>query len=327
MSEFFDDPVVFAAKYNDEERVRSQSGGLFAVMSDVILENGGAVYGCVFDKDFQAVHIRAVTKEERNSMRYSKYVQSNMLSVMHEVEDDLLYGREVLFSGTSCQVSGLKSYIGFKDKNLLENLYCVDVVCHGVPSPMVWRDYLLWESNRVGSGITAVLCRNKQKYGWHSHVTTIQFDNGSKVESRVFPRIFYGHNALRPACSKCPYKSTIHPGDVTIGDYWGIEKAAPDFEDDKGVSIVLINNQKGMDLFDRCRIRLRYKKTSIKDSMQTPLMRPYDPPKTRERFWKDYSNHKFLFIAKKYGSYGLFASVKRKMRSMARRVKRKLIRN
>lgn len=324
MKELFDDPIVYAAKYNDKERVCSQSGGLFAAISDVILEKGGAVYGCVFDKDFQAVHVRAVTKEERNAMRYSKYVQSNMLLVMQEIEKDLIDGMEVLFSGTSCQVAGLNSYIGSKDEKLLANLYCVDIVCHGVPSPMVWRDYLQWESKRVGSGITAVLCRNKQKYGWHSHVTTIRFENDSRVESRVFPRIFYGHNAIRPACSKCPYKDIIHPGDITVADYWGIEKAAPDFEDDKGVSLVMINDQKGKDLFEICRTRLRIKKTSIKDSMQLPLIRPYDVPETRERFWKDYNHHDFLFIAKKYGSYGLVASVKRKMKNMVKKVKQKL---
>ena len=218
-------------------------------------------------------------------------------------------------------MAGVKNYIRCKDETLLANLFFVDIVCHGVPSPMVWRDYLLWESTRVGDRISAVICRNKQKYGWHSHVTTIQFENGSMVDSKVFPRIFYTHNALRPACSKCPYKSVIHPGDVTIADYWGIEKAAPDFEDDKGVSLVMINNHKGADMFDACRVKLRYEKTSLMDSMQAPLIRPYDAPKTREQFWKDYNNHSFLYIAKKYGSYGFVASFKRKVKNMMNKVK------
>lgn len=322
MKEMFEKPIVYAVKHNDDERKLSQSGGMFAAVSNSILERGGIVYGCLFDEKFEAVHARAETKEERDKMRYSKYVQSNMLSVMQEIVADLKTGRAVLFSGTSCQVAGLKSFIGAKNHSLQEKLYCIDIVCHGVPSPLVWKDYLDWESKRAGSEIKAVVCRNKQKYGWHSHVTTIDFEYGKSVESRTFPRIFYGHNALRPSCYKCPYKDIIHPGDITIADYWGIEVAQPGFKDDKGVSLVLINDDKGSELFDCCKDRLEYVATCIEDSMQKPLIAPYDRPKTREQFWHDYKTGSFAKIAKKYGGYGFMAKVKRKLRVMKKYFKK-----
>ncbi len=323
MREAYEKPIIYASKYSDEERMHSQSGGLFAAISDVILEHGGIVYGCLFNQEFEAVHARATTKEERNAMRYSKYVQSNMLSIMKEIESDLKNGKTVLFSGTSCETAGVRSYISANHPALQEKLFCVDVVCHGVPSPMVWHDYLLWESKRAKSEIAYVVCRNKQKYGWHSHVTTIQFKNGRNCESRTFPRIFYGHNALRPSCYKCPYKDVLHPSNITIADYWGIEKAAPAFDDEKGVSLVLINDEKGEQLFDSIKNRVVYLQTRIEDSMQKPLIGPYDSPRTREGFWKDYEQYKgdFSKIAKKYGGYGLIATMKRKASSILKKLK------
>lgn len=324
MKKVFNQPFVYAVKHSDKERMMSQSGGMFAALSDGLLDHGGVVYGCIFNEKFEAVHTRAESKTERDAMRKSKYVQSNMLSVMIDILQDLKDGREVLFSGTSCQVSGVRNFVIAKDLRLEKNLYCVDIICHGVPSPMVWKDYLNWESKRMESEIKNVVCRNKEKYGWHSHVTTIVFMNGKEVDSCIFPRIFYSHNALRPSCYKCPYKDVTHPGDITIADYWGIEKALPNFKDDMGVSLVLVNNQKGVNFFESCCAELIFEQTLIKDSMQQPLIAPYDPPKTREQFWRCYKEREFLYVAKKYGSYGVIFTVKRKIKNVLKRVHSKL---
>ena len=321
MSEMFSKPAVYAVKNRDEERMKSQSGGMFAALSDVILDRGGIVYGCVFNEKFEAVHVRAAGKEERDVMRKSKYVQSNMLDVMTEILDDLKNGKEVLFSGTSCQVAGVRSFINKNDASLSEKLYCVDLVCHGVPSPLVWKDYLLWERNKAGSEIKNVICRNKLKFGWKPHVVTIDFENGNSTDSRVFPMLFYSHKLLRPACYKCPYKDVIHPGDVTIGDFWGIENVLPDFRDEKAVSLVLVNDQKGAELFDLCRGILSCKETELNEAtLQRPLISPYDVPENREQFWKDYQTHKFDYIAKKYGSRSFGQRVVRKLKRILRRI-------
>ena len=147
----------------------------------------------------------------------------------------------MLFSGTSCQVDGLKKYLGKE----YDNLFCVDIVCHGVPSKKIWDAYLHWQEQKKRSKVARVDFRNKKDYGWHDHVETFYFESGKSTSSRIFRNLFYGHMILRPSCYECPYKSIMHPGDITIADYWGIEKAAPEFDDNKGVSLVLVNNEVG----------------------------------------------------------------------------------
>ena len=235
-------PKVFAVKHKDEStRAASRSGGIFTALSDQVLSNGGVVYGCVLTDKFDAVHIRADNEEDRNRMRGSKYIQSKLGDTFKSVRADLDAQKSVLFSGTSCQVAGLKKYLGKEYKNLL----CVDIVCHGVPSPKVWKEYLYWQEKKHKSKIVKVDFRNKKDYGWRAHKETLICENGKSVDSTVFTTLFYGHGILRPSCYECPYKSVMHPGDITIADYWGIEKAAPEFDDNKGVSLVLVNSEMG----------------------------------------------------------------------------------
>ena len=225
-------PKVYAVKHKDEDtRAASRSGGVFTALSDQVLSKGGVVYGCILTEDFNAVHIRADDMEERNRMRGSKYIQSKLGDTFKNVKVDLDAQKSVLFSGTSCQVAGLKKYLGKKYSNLI----CVDIVCHGVPSAKVWNEYLNWQAQKIKSNIVSVDFRNKKDFGWHDHVETIRFENNRVVNRKVFTNLFYGHNILRPSCYECPYKSVMHPGDITIADYWGIEKAASEFDDNKGV--------------------------------------------------------------------------------------------
>lgn len=317
----FERPIVYAVKHkNDEERLSSQSGGMFAALSDIVLKKGGVIYGCVFDENFKAIHIRTDSEEGRNKMRYSKYVQSDMNDCFQQAANDLQNGRLVLFSGTSCQIAAIKSFLKLKKiKYNSDKFYTVDIVCHGVPSPLVWKDYLDWEQSKRKATIKKVICRNKRKFGWKSHVTTITWNKGLPINSRVFPKLFYSHVILRPACYRCPYKSVMHPADITIADYWGIDKALPGFKDDKGVSLVLINNEDGKKLFRLSSENLFYEQTLIEDSLQQPLVSPYDPPDNREEFWKDYSQHDFEYIARKYGDYHFYKVLKWKIRYWIRR--------
>ena len=297
-------PGVFAAKFSDDgERMKSQSGGAFAALSEYMLEQGGVVYGCAFDENFRAVHIRAESAQERDRLRYSKYVQSDMGDILAKVEKDLLEGKKVLFSGTSCQSAGLKRFLQQRGNPHAENLYCADIVCHGVPSPLVWSDYLNWESQKAGSEPEEVLCRNKKRYGWKSHVVSIRFKNGKKVNSLVFPRLFYGHRIIRPACYKCPYKSIHHPGDITIADFWADEQAVPGFRDEKGVSLILTNNERAARYLKECEQYLVLREAALEECMQKPLQSPYDPPADRAEFWKRYFEGDFKKIAVLYTDY------------------------
>lgn len=307
------EPEVYAVKHRNEEvRRNSQSGGMFTALSDEVLRCGGVVYGCVMSAEFQAMHIRAEDKETRDHMRGSKYIQSKLGDAFLQVRSDLEEGRKVLFSGTSCQVAGLRTFL----QKQYENLYCVDIICHGVPSPAVWRAYLQWQERKNGDHVVMADMRDKRNFGWHGHVESLTFADGKVVSSKIFARLFYGHRILRPSCYCCPYKKSVHPGDITIGDYWGIEKTEAAFDDNKGVSLVLVNNDHGAEMFRTVRDGLLWIPKKLADSMQIPLMRPYDAPADRARFWSDYQKKSFDRIVKKYGHLHWITRFKRRLKRM-----------
>ena len=169
----FEKPLAYAARHKKMSEIEtSRSGAAFIAMSDYILEQGGVVYGAGYADHFRVVHKRATTKEERNEFKGSKYVQSDLNTVFRQVKKDLRDGLTVLFSGTPCQTSGLNSFVG---KRLRENLFLVDIVCHGVPSPYMWRDYLMYLEKKQGAPIVWVNFRDKQMYGWGAHHETFKF--------------------------------------------------------------------------------------------------------------------------------------------------------
>lgn len=169
-------PDAYAARHKDMNEVESsRSGAAFIAISDWILRQGGAVYGAGYTDHFRVVHKRATTKEERDEFKGSKYVQSDLTGIFRQVKKDLKNGMIVLFSGTPCQTSGLNSYVS---KKLRENLYLVDIVCHGVPGPYLWRDYLTYLEKKQGDKIYWVNFRDKQEFGWTAHHETFKFVKG-----------------------------------------------------------------------------------------------------------------------------------------------------
>ncbi len=170
------EPDAYAARHKDMHEVEtSRSGAAFIAISDYVLENGGVVYGAGYTDHFRVVHKRATTKEERDEFKGSKYVQSDMNTVFRQVKNDLKNGLTVLFSGTPCQTAGLNSYVG---KRLREHLILVDIVCHGVPGPNLWRDYIAYLEKKQGDKICWVNFRDKQKFGWAAHHETFKFVKG-----------------------------------------------------------------------------------------------------------------------------------------------------
>lgn len=179
-----------------------------------------------------------------------------------------------------------------------------------------------WQEKKTGKKVVAVDFRDKGTFGWRAHTEALTMDDGSKVSSEVFKNLFYGHTVLRPCCYECPYKDVMHPGDITIADYWGIEKAAPEFDDNKGVSLVLANTDKGTKVFDECKKNLVWKQTRIEDSMQPPLKEPFPRPDNRDAFWEDLQTEDFEMVAKRYGGYGRINAVKKKASGLKRRIAR-----
>ncbi|WP_054336187.1 Coenzyme F420 hydrogenase/dehydrogenase, beta subunit C-terminal domain [Megasphaera elsdenii] len=312
-------PAVYAAKQkSDKERAASQSGGLFAALSDAVLAMGGVVYGAVYDGEWNVIHKRAETKEVRNEMRGSKYVQSDMQDAFHRVGEDLKNGRIILFSGTHCQCAGLKSLLETCCIKT-ENLYLVDIVCHGGPSPSVYKAFRDFMENKYHGEIKGFEFRNK-KFGWHNTVESTWI-NGQEYDTMLYRDIFYGDNALRPSCYQCPYKNVVHTSDITIGDFWGIEKWAKDFDDTKGISLVLINTPKGKILLNRISNNIALKESNTVDCLQPCLQKPVSRPATRDQFWQDFENKPFEYILTHYtNDYGWKTHVKKTIKKTAKTV-------
>jgi len=288
-------PLVYAVKHSNEaKRMSSQSGGAFTALAEYILARGGIVYGAGYGEDFRVIHKRVTNLEQLEELKGSKYVQSDTSEIFAEVMSDLKAGKEVLFSGTPCQIAGVSC---IKDKS---KLYLCDLVCHGVPSPKIWQDFLSFRQAEHGGNITAVNFRDKS-FKWQSHVETIQFSDGSKVSGTIYRDLFYEHLGLRPSCFDCKYASFNRISDLTIGDFWGIEKAVPGFQDEKGVSLLLVNTEKGTRLWDAVKPQMEFRESTPAGAAQPRLRGELaERPENYNEFWADYLAKGFSYVCEKY---------------------------
>lgn len=269
-----------------------------ASVRDLVLERHGVIYGVRMNSEMGAVHARAVTKAERDPFRGSKYVQSNIGTAYEECHQDLVDGSLVLFSGTPCQIDGLNQYLA-ASSSPTDRLVTVEILCYGVPSPRVLKDYLRFVGN--GKDVSAIDFRDKKRFGWKDHVETVTV-NGKQISSRNYATLFLGHNILRPSCFKCPYKNTERLADITLGDYWGIDELDRSFNDNKGVSLVIIQSEKGKQLFHDVSASLSVEGFLLANSLQEVLIGNYAEPSARGQFWKDYEIMPFEHIVRKYGT-------------------------
>lgn len=288
-------------RHKDAETVaESRSGGVFTALSDAVLRDGGAVYGCRMEGPGTAIHARATTAEERDRFRKSKYIQSEMRDCFRQVREDLKNGLPVLFSGTGCQVAGLYSFLQGTDT---AKLYTVDIVCHGTPSPRLWNAYLDWMRGKYGGEISEVQFRNK-RYGWKAHLETVRMGDALHASSAY--RVLFLKNAfLRPSCYECPFSSLRRKSDITIGDAWGIEKSGSPLNDNKGCSIVLVNSENGRALFERCRAELTVEEADLRDYLQDNLYQPSKRPADRQKYFDCLNDKGFDALAGRYGRAGI----------------------
>lgn len=299
-------PEAYGARHKDMSEVEtSRSGAAFIAISDWILKQGGIVYGAGYADHFRVVHKRAVTKEERDEFKGSKYVQSDMGTIFRQVKQDLRDGKIVLFSGTPCQTAGLNSYIG---KKYRENLYLVDIVCHGVPSPYIWRDYLFYIEKKYKKKVSVVNFRDKGEYGWVAHKETFIFEDGEKItpEQSPYTDLFYKHIMLRQSCGSCHYCNTVRPSDITIADFWGVEKTNTEInKDNKGVSLLLVNTDKGHRVLEEIKNKLYLIPAKLDNCLQANLMHPSILNAKSKEFELLYVKRGFTSVLKKYTNAGL----------------------
>lgn len=306
--------MSFAVQMKDTDtRLRCQSGGMSSLLVDTVLSKGGIVYGCILDEKFNAVYGRITTNQESERLRGSKYVQASTNGIYETVKGDLKQGELVLFLGTPCYAEGLLSYLHGKFR---ENLILVDIICHGVPSPKLWRDFLTYRREQEGKEITKVNFRDKEHFGWHSHVESLWFGDERK-SSTIYTTIFYAHVAFRHSCLACPFTSTDRHSDITISDCWGLEKKIPSFDDNRGTSLAIVNTEMGRKWFQYGMVNADIVPVDLKDYMQPQLQHPSScDPDRRTKFWSNYKCKGYSYIFKEYGHDSLYWRIRRKAASV-----------
>ncbi len=244
-------PVAYASRNrNDQVRENSSSGGVFSLLAEYVIRCGGIVVGCAMTKEcYAAEHIVVADERGLSRIKGSKYLQSRADRVYPVVKEALENGRRVLFSGTPCQVVGLRAYLG---NVKTEDLVTVDIICHGAPSPTVWEKYVRhWEETKR-SKVVAVQFRNKEK-GWRPYSLVLSFENGEEYRALctedLYCRGFVSDYFLRQSCYDCHAKGERHGADITLGDLWGVQNVCASMDDNKGTSLVLLNTAKGEELF------------------------------------------------------------------------------
>lgn len=300
-------PHSIYAAYNKDEQVRlqSSSGGIFTLLAEETIKKGGVVFGVKFDKDWMPVFDYTETVEGIAPFRGSKYVQATVGNAYKDAERFLKSGREVLFTGTPCQIAGLKKYL----RREYENLLAIDIICHGVPSPKVWEMYLRETSTKLiqslpipanndydsyKSYIKDISFRSK-KTGWKKYSFQLKQNYTSNSNEEIvfcessyknaYMRAFLNDIILRPSCYSCPSKENKSHSDITIADFWGINNIDPSFDDDKGCGLILINTNKGESIYKKLDIVSKEKNLNEAVKYNSAYYKSSTPHPNRERFF------------------------------------------
>lgn len=316
--------VLAAKNRNEEQRLRSSSGGIFRLLAEHIIERGGVVFGARFNEKWEVEHCYAETIEELEPLMRSKYVQSDIGNTYKEAERFLKEGRQVMFVGTSCQIAGLKRFLRKEYNNLL----AVDFICHGVPSPGIWRKYLeeIKSSQSEAAGknsvlslslksvpvITSINFREKQNggYGWKKYGFEVRSKSPSKGDKNtvlksgifyenVFMKGFLSNLYLRPSCYKCTAKNGASGSDLTIADFWGIQNYHPEFDDDKGVSVIFVHTDMGKKIIEKLSSSIDAIVSNMLEATSSNIsyLQAVPIPIKYSVFWKTYFKTKSIHIS------------------------------
>ena len=275
---------------NDEIRRESTSGGAFTAIAEYVIKNNGIIYGAIFDENFKVIHTGIDKKEDLYKFRNSKYVQSEICNCYPEIKEHLDNGRMVCFSGTSCQVEGLKNYL-MKD---YDNLILVDVVCRAVPSPLIWKKYLKLRQKEY-KNIEKIMFRDKY-YGYkYSNLSIYNKDNDKKqeyhkgVDSDPYLRAFFTNICDRPSCYECKFKKLHRESDITIWDCFDVEKYNKEFDDDKGTNRILTHTEKGDKIIKELAKNNKSQEIDVENATKgfLAIFQPVKVNDKREQFFTD----------------------------------------
>lgn len=310
---------------NETIREKSSSGGMFTILAEYVIKNGGVVFGAIFDEKWKVKHCYVDRIEDLEKLRTSKYMQSIIGNTYRQAKDFLDSGKIVLFTGTPCQIEGLKTFLGKE----YDNLYTQDIICHGVPSPKVHDKYLEYQKNKnKASKIENVTHRVKQK-GWRNWSVNIKFNNGVYTQTHdkdLYMQAFLRDTILRDSCYECQFKKKNRISDITLADFWGVDKVLPEIDDDRGISLVILNSSKGKKLFEILKEKIVHKKvnfeTAIRYNMNMTKSAKMDP--NREKFFDKMEELEFDKLVKKYTyTPGFFKRVLRKIKKLVKIILKK----
>ena len=311
MEEIYDtNPIKVYAGYNLNQDIRldSSSGAVFSLLAESVLAQNGVVYGVKISDDCYSAEFLGVTDIDGLSwLRGSKYLQARVGNTYKQVKDDLLAGKHVLFSGTGCQVNGLKSFLG-KD---YDNLLCVDVICHGTPSPALWKKYAEYQEKKNGGKLMGINFRCKDDswtdFGRKEVLADIPQGEAKQLyiskDKDPYMQMFLRDCCLRPSCYDCAAK-TVKMADLTIADFWGINDVAPEMNDGNGTSLILVRTDKGMKAFETVSSKLKLKEVTYEDGVRSnpAEYKSCRRPPQRDTFFEDMDAMEFEELEKKYAS-------------------------
>lgn len=312
-------PEAYAVIGNNEKiREKSSSGGVFSLIAKYVISQGGVVFGAAFDETCHSVkHIAVDSLDDLKKLRGSKYVQSEIGTSYATVRSYLEQGRKVLFTGTPCQISGLKAFLNKE----YDNLYLQDIVCHGVPSPAVWNGYLTYIEKRYGGKVKHISFRDKTK-GWEQYLLRIEMDNGAVYSNDrindLYMRGFLHNCFLRPSCFECAHKGTERDADITLADFWGVKDICPQMQDGKGTSLVIVSSSKGQFLLEQIDTEIRKQKVELGNVVKYNLaiVKPAELNHNQQKFEEDFGQKPTTTVLKKYCSMSKIKRLKRKIKSL-----------
>lgn len=308
-------PVAFAARSKDERIVsKSSSGGIFSEFAEKILIDGGVVFGAVCNEELLVNHTFIEKREDLFKLQGSKYIQSVIGSSYTDAKGFLDSGRVVLFTGTPCQIAGLYSFLDKPYSNLITQ----DVICHGVPSPLMWRSYIKKREKIAQSKVTKVSFRHKSS-GWKNYSMKVDFSNGTSYEREhskdEFFKCFLSDACLRPSCHSCAFKGKSRQSDVTLADFWGVENISEQMNGNEGTSLVVINSSAGAELFDNIKDKIICEKVKLDEAIKynSAMMKSASVNEKRQQFMK-VLNDKGIVEAEKLIRIGLIDKIKGKIK-------------
>ena len=313
-------PMAYGAwSAREEIRSGSSSGGAFTEIAAEVLRQGGIVFGAAFDEDLSVRHIGVETEADLEKLRGSKYVQSTIGTAYLDAKKHLTAGRIVLFTGTPCQIAGLYRFLGRE----YENLHTQDIICHGVPAPAVWRAYIEYLETAAASRMRTAGFRHK-KYGWKNYSVRCSFSNGTSYVKRhsddLYMQSFHRDLCLRPSCYRCAFKTTARISDITLADFWGVEKVCPEIDDDRGVSLVILHSLRGRALFHRAEGALCFREADLEEAVKynSAMTRSVPVSADRDAFMECVLENGFCGKAQRFLRPPLKSRIKKALKKLIR---------